>query len=231
MTLGFSEIIRLTAVNLEWLGGNKGIPGISKPPSFGGDEGLFQIPHLLWDNGTVLIDTRDTTAFLKFGVLDQIPYYWMGLTAVFVVPAADVLIKNSRVGRASGGDARGRGRRRADGCPDLQVQAARVRDRRFRRRPGRWALRHSPELHQPPVVPAAVLDPVPRGRGRGWPGQQVGRDRRCDPRWPTCLSGSASSTTSASLRSARPRSCSRRCDPRVCCRRDARFAPSSSSTS
>ncbi len=100
VTLGFGEIIRLTALNLDWLGASKGIPGIKKPPSLGGDEGLFQIPHLLWDNGTVLIDTQDTTAFLKFGVLDQIPYYWMGLTAVLVVLAADVLIKNSRVGRA-----------------------------------------------------------------------------------------------------------------------------------
>ncbi len=33
-------------------------------------------------------------------MLDQIPYYWMGLTVVLIVLLADVLIKNSRVGRA-----------------------------------------------------------------------------------------------------------------------------------
>ena len=100
VTLGFGEIIRLTALNLDWLGASKGIPGIAKPPSIGGEDGLFEIPHLLWANGTVLIDTQDTTTFLKFGVLDQIPYYWMGLTACIVVIFADILVKNSRVGRA-----------------------------------------------------------------------------------------------------------------------------------
>lgn len=100
VTLGFGEIIRLVAVNVDWLGGNKGIPGIARPPSIGGDDGLFEIPHLFWGNGTVLVDTKDTTAFLKFGVLDQIPYYWMGLTAVILVLIADRLVKSSRVGRA-----------------------------------------------------------------------------------------------------------------------------------
>ncbi|TIC88591.1 branched-chain amino acid ABC transporter permease [Nocardioides sp. GY 10113] len=100
VTLGFGEIIRLVAVNTEWLGASKGIPGVVKPPSLGGDEGWFDIPHLFWGDGTVLVDTKDTTTFLKFGVLDQIPYYWMALTAVILVLIADILIKNSRVGRA-----------------------------------------------------------------------------------------------------------------------------------
>ena len=100
VTLGFGEIIRLVAVNLEWLGDARGIKEIAKPPSLGGEEGWFSLPHLLWGNGTVLVDTDDQTTFLFFGVLDQIPYYWMGLTAVILVLFADVLIKNSRVGRA-----------------------------------------------------------------------------------------------------------------------------------
>ncbi|MEQ6901717.1 branched-chain amino acid ABC transporter permease [Nocardioides sp. YIM 152588] len=100
VTLGFGEIIRLVAVNTEWLGASKGIPGVAKPPSIGGESGLFEIPHLFWGDGTVLLDTKDTTTFLKFGVLDQIPYYWMALTAVILVLIADILIKNSRVGRA-----------------------------------------------------------------------------------------------------------------------------------
>ncbi|TWG96918.1 branched-chain amino acid transport system permease protein [Nocardioides sp. J9] len=100
VTLGFGEIIRLVAVNVEWLGERKGISNIARPPSIGGDDGLFQIPHLYWGDGTVLLDTEDTTAFLKFGVLDQIPYYWLGLTVVIAMLFADKLIKNSRVGRA-----------------------------------------------------------------------------------------------------------------------------------
>ena len=100
VTLGFGEIIRLVAVNTEWLGAAKGISNIARPPSLGGTEGLFEIPHLHWGDGTVLLDTTDTTKFLVFGVLDQIPYYWMGLTVVFIMLFADYLIKNSRVGRA-----------------------------------------------------------------------------------------------------------------------------------
>ncbi|MBM7515274.1 branched-chain amino acid ABC transporter permease [Nocardioides nitrophenolicus] len=100
VTLGFGEIIRLVAVNTEWLGDTRGIKNIAKPPSLGGEEGWFQLPHLFWGDGTVLLDTEDKTKFLFFGVLDQIPYYWMGLTAVIIVLLADILIKNSRVGRA-----------------------------------------------------------------------------------------------------------------------------------
>ena len=100
VTLGFGEIIRLVAVNTEWLGARKGIPDIARPPSIGGEEGLFEIPHLYWGDGTVLLDTKDTTEFLVFGVLDQIPYYWLGLTVVILMLFADRLIKNSRVGRA-----------------------------------------------------------------------------------------------------------------------------------
>jgi branched-chain amino acid transport system permease protein len=100
VTLGFGEIIRLVAVNTEWLGERKGISNVARPPSVGGTEGLFEIPHLYWGDGTVLIDTQDTTKFLVFGVLDQIPYYWLGLTVVIIMLFADYLIKNSRVGRA-----------------------------------------------------------------------------------------------------------------------------------
>lgn len=101
VTLGFGEIIRLVAVNLEWLGDRRGISNIARPPSIGDEkEGLFEIPHLFWGDGTVLVDTKDTTSFLVFGVLDQIPYYWLGLTVVILMLFADKLIKNSRVGRA-----------------------------------------------------------------------------------------------------------------------------------
>jgi branched-chain amino acid transport system permease protein len=96
VTLGFGEIIRLVAVNTAWLGDARGISNIARPPSFT----LFEVPHLNWDTGTPLLDFNDTTTFIEFGVLDQIPYYWMGLTVVIVVLFADMLIKDSRVGRA-----------------------------------------------------------------------------------------------------------------------------------
>ncbi|KRB75920.1 branched-chain amino acid ABC transporter permease [Nocardioides sp. Root190] len=101
VTLGFGEIIRLVAVNTEWLGGNKGINNIGRPPNLGDEKtGLFEVPHLFWGDGTVLLDNKDTTKFLIFGYSDAVPYYWMGLTAVVLVLLADILIKNSRVGRA-----------------------------------------------------------------------------------------------------------------------------------
>jgi branched-chain amino acid transport system permease protein len=97
VTLGFGEIIRLVGVNTEWLGGATGIADILKPP----DIELFEVPHLFWDGAQApLIDTNDTTTFLVFGVLDQIPFYWLTLTIIIVVLIADILIKDSRVGRA-----------------------------------------------------------------------------------------------------------------------------------
>ena len=96
VTLGFGEIIRLTAVNLDWLGAAAGVSRIKRPPSVE----LFEIPHINWDSGRPLVDLDNTTVFLYFGVLDQIPYYWMALTVIIVILFADRLIKDSRVGRA-----------------------------------------------------------------------------------------------------------------------------------
>ena len=96
VTLGFGEIVRLTLVNTEWLGGARGISDIPRPPSVE----LFEIPHLDWSSGVPLLDLGDTTTVLVFGVIDQIPYYWLALTAVLIVLVADMLIKSSRVGRS-----------------------------------------------------------------------------------------------------------------------------------
>ncbi len=96
VTLGFGEIIRLTAVNLKWLGANAGISTVPRPPSID----VFSVPHLRWDGAVATIDLADKTVFLKFGILDQIPYYWLALTIVFVILGADKLLQNSRVGRA-----------------------------------------------------------------------------------------------------------------------------------
>jgi branched-chain amino acid transport system permease protein len=106
VTLGFGEIIRITILNVEWLGASAGIKNIPAPPSIGPNpvgssgDGLFQIPHLAWHGLVPLIDTEHTTPFLVFDVLDAIPYYWLLLTILLVVILADYKIKDSRVGRA-----------------------------------------------------------------------------------------------------------------------------------
>lgn len=99
VTLGFGEIIRLALNNTAWLGGSRGIK-VEPPPDIGGEEGLFQVPHLFWGDGTVLIDSDEESKFLVFGVLDAVPYYWLALTVIVVILFADRLIKDSRVGRA-----------------------------------------------------------------------------------------------------------------------------------
>ncbi len=96
VTLGFGEIIRLSAVNSDWLGGSAGISKIDRPPSVE----LFEIPHISWESGVPLVDLDNTTIFIKFGVLDQTPYYWFVLTVIILVLIADKMIKDSRVGRA-----------------------------------------------------------------------------------------------------------------------------------
>lgn len=96
VTLGFGEIVRLVAVNSAWVGANAGISNVPRPPSVD----LFTVPHLRWDGAVATVELDNTTTFLRFGVLDQIPYYWLALTVIFVIIAADRLLQNSRVGRA-----------------------------------------------------------------------------------------------------------------------------------
>src|SRR3954452_20555074 len=96
VTLGFGEIIRLTAVNLQWVGAAAGISNVPRPPSVA----IFDLPHVSWTGFVATIDLNDTTTFLKFGVLDQIPYYWLALTVILLVLLGERLIVESRVGRA-----------------------------------------------------------------------------------------------------------------------------------
>lgn len=96
VTLGFGEIIRLTAVNSGWLGAAAGITQVPRPPSVS----LFDVPHLDWSTGAPIVDLGNQTTFLKFGITDQIPYYWLALMIIFVVIFFDKLIKDSRVGRS-----------------------------------------------------------------------------------------------------------------------------------
>jgi len=106
VTLGFGEIIRIVSLNTEWLGAAAGIKNIPSPPSIGPNpigtdqDGLFQIPHVVWSGLVPQIDNSHKTPFLVFDVLDAIPYYWLLLTVLLIVLFADFLIKESRVGRA-----------------------------------------------------------------------------------------------------------------------------------
>ncbi|GAA3708580.1 branched-chain amino acid ABC transporter permease [Terrabacter ginsenosidimutans] len=96
VTLGFGEIVRLTLVNSEWLGGAQGISDIPKPP---GVE-LFKVPSLDWSSGAPVVDLDTTSTFLKFGINDFVPYYWLALGIIGLVLLFDILVKSSRVGRA-----------------------------------------------------------------------------------------------------------------------------------
>ncbi|MEO6412463.1 MAG: branched-chain amino acid ABC transporter permease [Pedococcus sp.] len=97
VTLGFGEIVRLILVNADTLtNGNRGISNIPTPPSLD----LFGIPHLVWDGFVAKVDLENQTRFIKFSVVDSIPYYWLALTLVFVVLFLDWRMQNSRVGRA-----------------------------------------------------------------------------------------------------------------------------------
>ena len=96
VTLGFGEIVRLSIVNSEWLGGAAGISKIGRPP---GVE-VAEIPHLSWETGAPLVDLDNKTQLIVFGVLDQVPYYWLALTVIILILIADKLVKDSRVGRA-----------------------------------------------------------------------------------------------------------------------------------
>ena len=99
MTLGFGEIIRLTAINSDWLGGAPASPTSRARRA----SSSFEIPHLDWSSGAPVVDLDTTTTFLKFGISDQIPYYWLALVVIVAVLFADILIKDSRVGPGLGG--------------------------------------------------------------------------------------------------------------------------------
>ncbi|MGE0877547.1 MAG: branched-chain amino acid ABC transporter permease [Acidimicrobiia bacterium] len=73
VTLGFGEIIRITAKYKEWLGASRGIDRIPRPPALGP---------------------------LKFELLDAKPYYWLGLTVLIFVIFLTKRLETSRVGRA-----------------------------------------------------------------------------------------------------------------------------------
>jgi branched-chain amino acid transport system permease protein len=81
VTLGFGEIIRITANNLDFTGGPRGISPIPHPPSVNGAE-----------IGGIKI--------LKYGVIDAKPYYYLLLVVIIVVVIVVKRLEHSRVGRS-----------------------------------------------------------------------------------------------------------------------------------
>jgi branched-chain amino acid transport system permease protein len=76
VTLGFAEIIRITADSSQFLRGDTGFSAIPHPPGKHAD-------------GTPI-----------FGVTDATPYFWLGLTIVIMVVLALRNLERSRVGRS-----------------------------------------------------------------------------------------------------------------------------------
>jgi branched-chain amino acid transport system permease protein len=76
VTLGFGEMIRVTANNLDYLGGPRGINQIPRPPSIG------------------------DVSFLHYGVLNSKPYYYMVVVVIAIVVVIMKRLEKSRVGRS-----------------------------------------------------------------------------------------------------------------------------------
>jgi branched-chain amino acid transport system permease protein len=81
VTLGFGEIVRITAQNTDYIGGPRGISGIPHPPNISNVE-IFGVKPF------------------HYGVLDPRPYYYL-LVAIIVLAIVFVKrLEKSRVGRA-----------------------------------------------------------------------------------------------------------------------------------
>ncbi len=143
---------------------------------------VFKVPSLDWSNGVPVVDLSTTSTFLKFGISDFVPYYWLALIVIGLVLLFDILVKNSRVGRAWEATREDEDAAELMGVPDLPLQAARVRARCRHRWPLRGPLRHQVGLHLTRQLHPAAVDPVPGRRRRRWRRQPLGRHRRRDRR-------------------------------------------------
>jgi len=81
VTLGFGEIIRITANNLDFTGGPRGISPIPHPPS------------------VESVEIGDVQPF-KYGVIDAKPYYYLLVVVIVVTIVLVKRLERSRVGRS-----------------------------------------------------------------------------------------------------------------------------------
>jgi branched-chain amino acid transport system permease protein len=82
VTLGFGEIVRIVALNTNYLGASRGLPNIPGPPSVGG--------------GPVVGGVE----ILKYGIVDSRPFYYILVLLAVVVIVFVKRLESSRVGRA-----------------------------------------------------------------------------------------------------------------------------------
>jgi branched-chain amino acid transport system permease protein len=92
VTLGFGEIVRITANNTNYIGGPNGIGGIPHPPTLT----EWTIP----DNGLFDAIGIGGVQPFKYGALDGKPYYYLMLLLIIVAIIFAKRLENSRVGRA-----------------------------------------------------------------------------------------------------------------------------------
>lgn len=92
VTLGFGEIVRITANNTDYIGGPNGISGIPHPPSLT----EWAIP----DNPVLDSLGLGGVQPFKYGALDGKPYYYLMLTLIVLTIVFAKRLENSRVGRA-----------------------------------------------------------------------------------------------------------------------------------
>jgi branched-chain amino acid transport system permease protein len=81
VTLGFGEIVRITAQNTDAIGGPRGIAGIPHPPNLAEFE-IFGVKPL------------------KYGLLDPRPYYYLLVLLIVLIIIFVKRLEKSRVGRA-----------------------------------------------------------------------------------------------------------------------------------
>jgi branched-chain amino acid transport system permease protein len=92
VTLGFGEIIRITARNTPAIGGPNGISGIPHPP----DMSSWEIPDV---EPFTSLGLGGVTP-LEYGALDMRPYYYLMLVAIILTIIFVNRLSKSRVGRA-----------------------------------------------------------------------------------------------------------------------------------
>jgi branched-chain amino acid transport system permease protein len=92
VTLGFGEIVRITANNTNYIGGPNGIGGIPHPPTLT----EWTIP----DNGFFDAIAIGGVQPFKYGGLDGKPYYYLMLLLIVLAIIFAKRLENSRVGRA-----------------------------------------------------------------------------------------------------------------------------------
>ncbi|MGH3734936.1 MAG: branched-chain amino acid ABC transporter permease [Micromonosporaceae bacterium] len=88
VTLGFGEIIRITARNATFTGGPQGVINVPAPPGTMPDSAPF----------TWLFDNPPGTPL--FGVVDIKPWYMLAIVALLIFVVAVRRLENSRVGRS-----------------------------------------------------------------------------------------------------------------------------------